>query len=160
MGGDYPASTTSAEGNFSVGAGAIADTNTVLTANITNKIIFLGRESGWPVQSGGILITENKTYDPLWISLRDYWASQSKSIQVRSSYDPLTTLIACLGEDKSGFQIIQGTNSINTDSASPTYGYNTFTENSTGHHYYVRYRYPTNFYVDMIDSIIIKRAWK
>lgn len=155
MGGDYPASTSSAEGNFANGAGAVANTNIVLTANIDNPIIFLGRESGWPVQSGGSL--ENMTYDPLHISLKDY---NHGTFAPRSSYDPLTTLIACLGNDKTGFNLTRGTNTINTDSSSAQYGYNTFTANSTGHHYYVSYRYSSmQYYVNLINTIIVKHAW-
>ena len=155
MGGDYPASTGSAEGNFANGAGAVENTNTVLTANFDNPIIFLGRECGWPVQSGGSLA--DMPYDPLHISLKDYHGG---TFGPRSSFDPLTLLIACLGNDKTGFNLTRGTNAINTDSESEQYGWNTFTENASGHHYYVSYRYEAmQYYVDLINTIIVRKAW-
>lgn len=151
MGGDYPASTANAEGNFSNGPGAITATNTMLTANITNKMIFLGRESGWPVQSGGSLA--GMTNDPLYMALKAY---NNGTFAPRSSYDPLTILIAALGHDAIGFETIRGTNVIDT-----TTGKNTFTENDTGHHYYVKYKYSDmDYYVHIINTILVKNAWQ
>lgn len=156
MGGDYPQSGSTAEGNFSNGTGAVQATNTMLTANITNKMIFLGRESGWPVQSGGSL--SDKFNDPLYKALTAY---NGGTFSPRSSYDPLTILIACLGHNQMGFETIRGTNVINTESGSD-YGKNTFTENDTGHHYYVRYKYPSdmNYYVNIINTILVRFAWQ
>ena len=151
MGGDYPASTDTAEGNFSNGAGAIQATNTLLTTDFNNKIIFLGRESGWPVQSGGSLA--NMTNDPLYMALKAY---NHGTFSPRSSYDPLTILIASLGWNEMGFETIRGTNTINTST-----GKNTFTENNTGHHYYVKYKYTDmNYYVNIINTILVRNAWQ
>lgn len=154
MGGTYPQSSI-IETNFSV----VDATNNVLT-NCPVPMIFLGNE--WEtVKAGQSLIADNKTYDPVYVALHEYWTSRDgqDSIKPRMAWDPLTTLLAIIGNEAMGMSLVQGTNSINTDTTSPNYGFNTFTPSSNGKDFYVTRRYDNKFYQDAINDILDKKAW-
>lgn len=154
MGGTYPSSSI-IETNFS----DVTATNNVLT-NCPVPMVFLGNE--WEViQAGQSLIADNKTYDPVYVALHEYWTSRDghDSIKPRMAWDPLTALLAIIGNEDLGMSLVQGTNSINTDSSSPNYGFNTFTASNSGKDYYVTKRYDNKFYQDAINDILDKKAW-
>lgn len=159
MGGNYPTSTAQ-ETNFAGtnSARMISATSNVF-ANCPVPIVFNG--VGWGISSGKILTNENMTYDIVYKALQEYWNNRGASDDKpgRWSWDPLTVLICCLGIEKTGFSLVRGTNTINIDTSSPEYGFNTFNVNLTGNHYYTNALYDNDFYVKLIDDIIVKKTW-
>ncbi|MBR2909415.1 MAG: bacterial Ig-like domain-containing protein [Clostridia bacterium] len=114
-------------------------------------IIFLGYEAGESVISGGTVDDVLGSSDLLAKMLSAHGSGNG-----RSSWDPMTTLLAIYDNPTAaGYDLVQGTNSVNAST-----GANTFTKNSTGHHYYVTKRYSDKYYVQAINSIVEKNAWE
>lgn len=115
------------------------------------SIVFLGFEVGESVLTGGTVDDTLGTSDLLAQVLSAYGSSSG-----RSSWDPMTTLLAVYDNPSSaGYNLVQGTNSVNAST-----GANTFTQNSTGNHYYVTKKFSDTYYKHAIDSILEKNAWE
>jgi hypothetical protein len=161
MGGRYDyQESTNRDTNLGQDTEKISASNYVFE-NSPIKLIFLGIEFN-TVQNGQKLIDNNMIYDPVYKSLKEYWTNRlgTETIKPRSSWDPLTVLLGVLGNDKTGLSLIQGENHVNT-SLDTDYllGTNTFTENSTGNHFYVKRRYSDEYYRDLLEDIICKKNW-
>ena len=114
-------------------------------------VIFLGYEAGVSVKSGNKTGSEIGEFDLLYKAM----VAHGNGTNANSSWDPMTTLLAVYDDaDAAGYKLVRGTNTVN-----PTNGANTFTENETGHHYYVTKKYPDGWYVHAIDSILARNAW-
>lgn len=105
-------------------------------------ITFLGFEVGEPVISGENL----KEGDHLYDVLCDYWGTHKG----RSSWDPLTALLAVIGDEKeAGYDCVCGTASVDEDT-----GANHFKVCDNGLHKYVVKTKSDAFYTDMVNRII------
>lgn len=110
-------------------------------------IVFLGFEVGEPVKTGGEILSDG---DILKNAMSDFWTHHKRDLQGRSSWDPMTVLLAIMGDaEKAGYKLVYGKNYVD-----PETGDNTFTENPDGNHAYVVKMYPDSFYEDMINEII------
>lgn len=104
-------------------------------------ITFLGWEVGDSVISGAFL-EEN---DVLHSLMRDHGSENG-----RSSWDPMTVLMALIGdEEEAGYRIVRGIASINPES-----GANHFEPCHEGLHAYVVKERDDKFYEDSINSLI------
>jgi len=104
-------------------------------------VTFLGFEAGYSVVTGGTLDKNDHLYDVLC----DWGCPEG-----RSSWDPMTTLLAVTGDEKAaGYDTVVGTASVD-----PLSGTNTFTPNPEGLHKFVIKIKDDNFYKDMINDII------
>lgn len=147
MGGVYPSGT---EYNFFATAFAKAGSYYTVT-NFPNDIIFLDFNVGSTIKTGDTLATVLGTADDIVAkAYTDYGASTG-----RESWDPMLTLIACLGDTKlAGYSTIRGTNTINQST-----GANSFSTNSTGKHYYVQKDKTDNWYKREMNTILERIAW-
>jgi hypothetical protein len=125
MGGTYPSGT---ENNFSRSALSISAAQYVVNNWPTSvPITFSGYEVGFPVTTGANLATLVPTNDVVYKALVDHG-----SINGRNSWDPMATLLACIGDETAaGYTTVTGTNVVNAD------GSNTFTAGAGGPHKYV-----------------------
>lgn len=147
MAGKYP---NGSENNFTRNARSISGGN-YLCANWPTPITFLGWEVGNPVITGGTLASVSPASDDLLTkALADYGATGG-----RSSWDPMTTLLAVYGDaNMAGFATVKGTNVVDAST-----GANTFTINPNGNHEYVVKIQTDNWYKNIINSIIEKKSW-
>lgn len=112
-------------------------------------ITFLGFEVGVGVITGGDFLEEGDTLRDV---LCDFWSKHNppKPLQGRDSWDPMTSLLAIIGdEEKAGYDIVRGKNYVD-----PVTGENNFTEDENGLHAYVVKKYENKYYEDMINDII------
>ena len=110
-------------------------------------IVFLGFEAGEPVHTGGAVLNDG---DLLKEAMTEFWLSHNKPLQGRSSWDPMTVLLAILGADEAGYDLVRGKNFVD-----PATGNNTFTEDENGKHCYVVKKYSDEYYENAINSIIV-----
>jgi hypothetical protein len=177
VGGQYP--NGKVETNLAGGDPTPVAKNVNATANVlakfTGDIIFLGAEQG-DIHTGDILYDNNLTWSMLYKCMNEFMTASFNGGSNAWGYttleetwkgkdyawDPQMVLAAC--EDSlssSGYRLIRGTNTIDTDSESPTYGENTFTLNTTGNHYYVKKLdgRDASWFTHRLDSIIKEDAW-
>ena len=106
-----------------------------------SPITFLGWEIGYDVITGGIL----EDNDVLRGILHDHG-----SFQGRSSWDPMLTLLALIGnEETAGYRTVCGYASVD-----PATGANHFTPLQGGPHKYVIKECPNTYYEQQINTII------
>lgn len=147
MGGVYP---NGIEYNLCYSAFARAGANYVLN-NFPNEIIFLDFNVANTVSTGDTLATVLGTADD--IVAKAY--TDHGSASGRPSWDPMLTLVACLGDPNiAGYSLVRGTNTINQST-----GANTFSPNSTGKHYYVQKEKTDNWYKREINTILERISW-
>lgn len=104
-------------------------------------VTFLGFEIGVNIISGNELSHD----DFLHISFREHGSAGG-----RCSWDPLTALMAVVGdEEKAGYITVRGTAGVDAES-----GKNYFTEDEKGLHAYVKTKFDNGYYSRMINSII------
>ncbi len=104
-------------------------------------ITFLGWEIGFDVLTGGRLLDG----DPLKQVLADHGSPKG-----RCSWDPMTALMALIGDEESaGYGTVRGTARVDGST-----GENTFIPCADGPHAYVTRKYDTAFYRDTIDTRI------
>ncbi len=104
-------------------------------------VTFLGFEVGINVISGNELSRDDFLYTAF---------SEHGSSDGRYSWDPLTALMAVIGdEEKAGYDTVRGTAELDAKT-----GKNYFTEDENGRHIYVRLKFDSSYYSDMINSII------
>lgn len=105
-------------------------------------ITFLGFEVGNDVISGSKLVEG----DLLRQVLNDHGSPQG-----RSSWDPLTVLMAITGDEVvAGYELVKGV--ANVDALT---GENSFIKDPKGNHQYVIRKYPPKYYEEKIDALII-----
>lgn len=110
-------------------------------------ITFLGFEVGNEVITGGEFLSED---DILRDVLVDYWTSRKRTLQGRDSWDPMTALLAVIGnEEEAGYSVVRGKNYVD-----PTTGENTFAAFENGPHAYVVKKFDNKYYEDIINAII------
>ncbi len=114
-------------------------------------IIYSGWEIGHPVISCARLPKEH----PLREVMEDYCGVRyDGSNNGRSSYDPMTALLACVGDvGKGGYSAVYGKAVID-----PQSGKNRFIRDPEGKDCYVKKRFPDAYYASMIDELILCRA--
>lgn len=135
------------EFNFSAKPKASSAISTVLSL-CPVPVTLLGFEVGRDVKSGGIL---KDTYpnDALYLALCDYHSPNG-----RSSWDPLTAYLACVGDEgAAGYDVVEGTAAVDAES-----GYNTFVPSEGGLHRYVTKRYENEVYAQYLDEILLRSA--
>lgn len=104
-------------------------------------VTFLGFEAGVNVISGNKLEKDDFLYKAF---------SEHGSAEGRCSWDPLTALLALIGdEEKAGYKAVSGKASLSEET-----GQNYFTEDIKGLHKYVIPLYDSKYYQDMINDII------
>ncbi len=104
-------------------------------------VTFLGFEEGIRVISGNTLSHD----DFLYKSFLEHGSEKG-----RYSWDPMTALMAVIGdEEKAGFNTVSGKARLDEDT-----GRNYFTEDKNGPHKYVISKYDSEYYQNMINSII------
>ena len=109
-----------------------------LCASWPTPVTFLGFEVGESVKSGGRL--------PDGELLKQVMTDHG-SVTGRSSWDPMTVLLALAGDpEKAGYACVYG-----HASAEPETGCNSFVPDPSGPHRYVVKRYADSFYADAID---------
>ena len=150
MAGQYP---SGLENNFKRNARARQAGYDVCTKCPDSiPIVFLGYEVGESVLSGGTTGQEIGSFDILYKIL----VAHGEGANGRSSWDPMTTLLALLDNpNTSGYNLVRGVNVVDAST-----GANTFTANSTGHHYYVVKKYPDAWYSHQINKIVERIGWK
>lgn len=121
MGGYYPTN-ASAEFNFAQHPVSAND----VFANWPTPIVACGYNIGWPGPKDGKTLAANKPSGNL---LRSTYNAAGYSTG-REAWDDMTVLAAV--SRHSGFDVIRGTNSVNSST-----GVNTWTTNTTGSHYYL-----------------------
>lgn len=148
MAGKYP---SGSENNFNRNTRAIQG-GSYFVANCPVPITFLGWEVGSTVITGGNLSSIFSTSDDvLTKALSDYGLPSG-----RSSWDPMTVLMACYGDETmAGYLTVKGTNSVDA-----TTGTNTFTLNNNGNHAYVVKLQTDTWYKNIINSILTKSSWR
>lgn len=110
-------------------------------------IVFLGWEVGESVKTGGEFLSDG---DILKDAMADFWKHYKSDLQARSSWDPMTVMLAIIGDaEKAGYKLVYGKNHVD-----PETGDNTFTEDCNGSHAYVVKLHPDSFYSNMINEII------
>ena len=171
MGGNYP--NGDKETNFSA-YGATPYTYNILE-NYPNEIIFVGNEMSG-IHCGDILLDENLTWSMLYQAMNEFmvaaynngdnpwgYTSLEQTWHGKTyAWDCIAVMLACDNNlSISGFRTIRGTCSINNDSESADYGKNSWVDDPTGKHYYVRRQdLRTNQWVThRFDSIIKEDAW-
>lgn len=150
MAGNYP---SGSENNFTRnGRSRKAGYDVCAKCPSEIPLIFLGFEAGSSVSSGGTTGAVIGEFDLLYKGM----VAHGEGAKGRSSWDPMTMLLALIdNENISGYRYIRGTNVVN-----PSTGANVFTENDSGHHYYVIKKYNNAWYAHQINSIVEQRAWK
>ncbi len=104
-------------------------------------VTFLGFEVGIKVVSGNELSCD----DFLYKAFADHGSEKG-----RYSWDPLTALMAVIGdEEKAGYDTVTGTARLDGKT-----GENFFTEDENGLHKYVKMKFTSDYYSDMINSFI------
>lgn len=147
MGGGYPS--YAKENNLARNTN-IATYSDYILKNFPCPICFLGFEVGKSVITGDTLSTTLGKDDLLYKCLSAYDASSG-----RSSWDPMTVLLACIDDPElAGYTAVTGTNTIDTNTL-----VNTFTNDANGTHSYVKKRHSDTYYKYLINSIIEKKAW-
>lgn len=146
MAGYYP---SGSENNFTRTPRS-RESGAYVCENWPTEITFLGWEVSNTVLTGSTIKNVIGDYDLLYKGLVAHGSAGG-----RSSWDPMTMLMACYGDaEVAGYELKVGTNVVD-----PLTGKNVFTENPNGKHRYVIKRYPDNYYRHLIDSILEKRAW-
>ena len=111
-------------------------------------MVFLGFEVGEPVLTGGLVLQDG---DILKDAMTDFWTHYDCKLQGRSSWDPMTVLLAIIGDgEKAGYDLVYGKNYVD-----PETGDNTFSKDENGNHAYVVKKHPDSYYVNMINKIIV-----
>ena len=119
----------------------------ILCEKCPAPIVFLGFEVGEPVKTGGEILSDG---DILKNAMSDFWTHHKRDLQGRSSWDPMTVLLAIIGDaEKAGYDLIYGKNYVD-----PKTGENTFTRDVNGNHSYVVKKYRDTYYENMINDII------
>jgi len=140
MAGKWDDFITGKECNFSYYPFAI-EASTVLCERWPTEITFLGWEVGNTVITGGAL----KKDDLLYLVISDLGFPNG-----RSSWDPLTVYLACIGnEEKAGFDTVRGRASLD-----PVNGYNHFEKYADGPHKFVVKKFPCSYYEEILNKII------
>ena len=104
-------------------------------------VTFLGFEVGYGVISGSKLSGGDNLYGVM---------CDHGSPNGRHSWDPMTALMAIIGDEKeAGYDIVCGTARVDAGT-----GQNHFEENTDGLHCYVVKKYPDQWYADAIDAVI------
>lgn len=104
-------------------------------------VTFLGFEVGENVITGGNL----EKNDVLYQALLDHGSENG-----RSSWDPMLVLLALIGdEEKSGYDVVCGTASVDAES-----GANTFVRDMNGKHKFVIKKMPDDYYKNHINELI------
>ena len=116
-----------------------------LCASWPTPVTFLGFEVGETVKSGGRL--------PDGELLKQVMTDHG-SVTGRSSWDPMTVLLALAGDpEKAGYSCVYGRAHADLETGS-----NTFAEDPAGSHRYVVKRYEDSFYADAIDARLAGEA--
>ena len=140
MAGDFSKPQGGKEYNL-CGTGAAKKGAAYVFDNWPGEIIMLGFEVGEKVITGSKLPQD----DILALALKDHLHPQG-----RSSWDPMTVLLACTGnEEKAGYSTVTGTMRVDPDS-----GANYFTRDPGGRHKYVVKLHGDEWYAGRIDAII------
>ena len=110
-------------------------------------MVFLGFEVGEPVHTGGTVLSDG---DILKDAMTDFWSHYKQELKGRSSWDPMTVLLAIIGDaEKAGYDLVYGKNYVD-----PETGDNTFTKDVNGNHSYVVKKYRDTYYENVINNII------
>jgi hypothetical protein len=151
MGGAYP---SGVENNFDRSTSTKAAANNLVTnwpapTGWTTAeepcITFLGFEVGSPVVSGGNQVP-TPTSDPMYAAYVAHGSATG-----RSSWDPMTALLAAIGDPAAaGYTTVRGTN-VHTLAS----GANTFTASATGPHEYVVKTQSDAWYVAQLNELFI-----
>lgn len=146
MGGAYP---NGSENNFNRTQRAITAAQNVVNSNLLPiDIKFLGYEMGDALLVGGTIKDTIGTDDLLYKILYAH-GGQSEAENGRDAWDPLTVLYACMNnKEKMFFNEIQGINVVNND------GSNTFTNSTTGRHYYCTKKKNNSWYQYILNTIL------
>jgi len=145
MAGKYPSGT---ENNFRRSARSRAAGYNICK-NWPTKIVFLGSEIGEDVLTGGGLDEDDLLYKVI------YAHDPSEAVNGREAWDNMLVLLGAYADyDAAGYTVVRGVNSVDKST-----GTNTFTENSSGNHYYVVKKHPDKWYQKQINSILKKEAW-
>lgn len=116
-----------------------------IVENWPTPITFLGYEVGESVITGGELVKTSPANDLLAQALIDHGSPEG-----RSSWDPMLTLLACIGDpDAAGYDVVVGTAAV--DEAT---GVNSFKVDPAGKHQYVVKRHPDSWYAETINGIL------
>lgn len=119
----------------------------ILCEKCPAPIVFLGFEVGEPVKTGGEILSDG---DILKNAMSDFWTHHKRDLQGRSSWDPMTVLLAIIGDaEKAGYDLVYGKNYVD-----PKTGENTFIRDVNGNHSYVVKKYRDTYYENMINDII------
>jgi purine nucleosidase len=141
MGGYYP---LGSENNFNKDATARTAANYVV-ANWPGPIDFLGFEVSADILVGGNLVGTGAN-DPLAQAMVDHGSSAG-----RSSWDPMLTLVACLGDPALlSLSTVSGTNSVNAAT-----GKNIFTAGAGNHRYMVKTQ-PDHWYKFELNRLLAR----
>ncbi len=128
------------ENNFALSE-RTAKASAILCEKCPVPMTFLGFEIGEMVVTGGKLGKDDFLYKVL---------CDHGSYKGRSSWDPMTVLMAIIGDEKAaGYDVVCG--KARVDAAT---GKNYFTECAGGAHKYVIKSHPDSYYEDMINDII------
>lgn len=145
MAGNYP---NGAENNMNRNARAITAAQDVC-ANWPTPITFLGHEVGASVLVGSSLPAAAD--DVLAKAYADYGVASGTG---HAAWDPMTTLMACIGDpEQAGYYTVNGTNTVDAS------GNNTFNVNANGKHQFVVKKRTDNWYAMQIDRIINRYNW-
>ncbi|MDR1733264.1 MAG: hypothetical protein LBR73_00045 [Oscillospiraceae bacterium] len=107
-----------------------------------SPITFLGFEVGETVICGGLLPEE----DAVKRALNDHGSPTG-----RSAWDPLTALLACIGDEAAaGYETVRG-----YASNDPVTGENFFTSDPNGRHAYVVKTHPDEWYQAQTDAVLL-----
>ena len=143
MGGDW-SHNPGKEWNFSINPKASRAAHDVLEL-CPVEIVLLGFEAGETVVCGGILGALSPR-DVLYQAMCDWGAEDG-----RSSWDPLTAYMACVGDVQScGFRLIRGTARVDAET-----GENNFEPDPNGKHGYVVKTFADTEYERMLNEILL-----
>jgi hypothetical protein len=148
MAGKYP---SGSENNFTRNARS-RTAGAYLCAICPVPITFCGWEVGNSVIAGTNLTSYvSSENDMLSKALYDFNVAHNFPITTgRNAWDPMTTLMACIGDiGVAGYRGIKGTNTVDSST-----GANTFVIDANGLHEYVIKEYSDDWYVNQIDSIL------
>ena len=108
--------------------------------NCPVPVAFLGFEIGCDVLTGQFLSDDDMLKKAININ---------KNGRPSFSWDPMLCLLAVLGAEKAGYDLVRGKASVNPES-----GENYFEKCDDGNHFYVVRREKPEYYSDMINSLI------
>lgn len=177
MGGKYPNGMV--ETNLADGGKAymVNASNNVMT-NFPNKIIWLGAELSY-IHVGDVLYDNTMEWSILYDCMNEFMTKNFQTKQAAGTlpsgvtdvetywkyydfaWDPQAVLAAIDKDtDISGFDVVQGTNSIIT-TAGADYGKNVFTPSDSGKHFYVVCKATRKalWYSKRLDSIVEEKNW-